>query len=43
MLDGSIKFSINKKEIINLNKNNFKYDGKPSKKDRRDLKNYLND
>ena len=28
---------------INLNKNNFKYDGKPSKKDRRDLKNYLND
>ena len=33
---------INKKEIINLNKNNFKYGGKPSKKDRRDLKNYLN-
>ena len=34
---------LEKKEIIISNKSNFKFDGKPSKKDRRDLNEYLNE
>ena len=37
------KSELEKKEIIRANKNSFKYDGKPSKKDRRALNDYLND
>jgi len=33
---------IEKKEIIDLNRKNFKFENKPSKKDRRELKNFLN-
>jgi|TARA_B110000438_G_scaffold59164_1_gene59257 ribosome-associated heat shock protein Hsp15 len=34
---------LEKKEIIISNKRNYKFDGKPSKKDRRDLNEYLNE
>mgnify|MGYP006094407935 FL=1 len=34
---------LEKKETIRSNKNNFKFDGKPTKKDRRDLNEYLNE
>ncbi len=34
---------LEKKETIRSNKNNFKFDGKPTKKDRRDLNQYLNE
>ena len=37
------KSELEKKAIIRANKNSFKYDGKPSKKDRRTLNDYLND
>lgn len=37
------KSELEKREIINTQKRNFKFDGKPSKKDRRDLNEYLNE
>lgn len=32
-----------KKEILNRTKNNFKFKGKPSKKERRDINEFLNE
>jgi ribosome-associated heat shock protein Hsp15 len=37
------KTELEKKEIIQNNKNNFRFKGKPSKKERRDIQDYLNE
>ena len=37
------KSELEKREIINSQKKNFKFDGKLSKKDKRDINKYLNE
>lgn len=42
LLNMTPKIELEKKEVL-LNNNNFKFKGKPSKKERRDIQDYLNE
>ena len=43
ILDITPKVELEKKETLLNNKNNFKFKGKPTKKERRDIQDYLNE